>query len=96
MQSSDQPFASKTLREHFLRGALGIAAFVAVPSAATVHPLLGLAFVPVAMLLLRGCPLCWTVGLVQTLVRSAKAKAQGRSIDTACRDGRCADCGTDR
>jgi hypothetical protein len=72
----DQPmtlFASRTVGQHLLRGVVGGIAFVvAVPLfflgegwlAMTGAAVFGL----VAVLALRGCPLCWTVGLVETVV----------------------------
>ena len=69
-------FASRTLAEHLLRGAVGLPLMVA---AFTLVGLLGglslLLLVP-AVVLLRGCPTCWALGLVQTRQRCA---------DGACR-----------
>jgi hypothetical protein len=78
-------FASKSLTEHLLRGMLGAGALAAALAFA---PLGWPAFVlvPLALIALRGCPMCWTMGLVQTLW----AKAQGRSSPGACFDGSCA------
>ena len=61
-------FASDTLAEHLLRGAVGLALVVAGLVLAGDHPwaLLGL---PLAVLAWRGCPTCWTLGLAQTMTR---------------------------
>jgi hypothetical protein len=78
-------FASKSLPEHLLRGALGAAAL----ACALVFSPLGwppFVLVPLALIALRGCPLCWTMGLAETLW----AKARGRSAPGACLDGSCA------
>jgi hypothetical protein len=78
-------FASNTLTEHLLRGAFGISAFVVAGVLGSSAPLLSLALVPIALVALRGCPMCWTVGLVQTV-----AKVRGASSLRSCVDGRCA------
>jgi hypothetical protein len=62
--------ASASVPRHLLRGLIGVLALV---GAAAGTPAVG----PVALLLLlvtvaawRGCPTCWTVGLLQTMGRS--------------------------
>ncbi len=66
VSAPDTFFASSTVPRHLLRGAIGlpmmVAAFVLVP---WLGPLALLLTVPAA-LLLRGCPTCWALGLVQT------------------------------
>lgn len=63
---ADTTFASRSVREHLVRGALGlpllVAAFALIPLTGPVVLLLA---VP-AVVLLRGCPTCWALGLVQT------------------------------
>jgi hypothetical protein len=75
----DSTFASRSVPEHLLRGAVGlpmlVLAFVLVGS---VGPLSLLLLVP-AVVLLRGCPTCWALGLVQTRERER------------CSTGRCGD-----
>ena len=62
----DTMFASSSVPVHLLRGALGlpllVAAFVLI---GPVGPWTLLLAVP-AVLLLRGCPTCWLLGLAQT------------------------------
>src|SRR4051794_31646127 len=79
-------FASKGITEHLARGLVGLLAFTAATRLATTHPWLAFAAVGVAFAALRGCPTCWTIGLVQTMV----AKVRGRSTEGLCRDGNCA------
>jgi hypothetical protein len=43
--------------------------------------LVSLLLVPVGLLVLRGCPTCWAIGLMQTL-------SMGR-LQRSCADGRC-------
>ncbi|GAB3015841.1 hypothetical protein GCM10011376_05210 [Nocardioides flavus (ex Wang et al. 2016)] len=66
MRDLDTLFASRSVPEHLVRGAVGlpllVAAFVLVPSWG---PLAMLLAVP-AVVFLRGCPGCWAIGLSQT------------------------------
>ena len=77
-------FASKTLTEHVVRGVLGASALVTSVVLASSHPILSVALLPLALVALRGCPMCWTIGLAQTLA----AKLQGRTTVSGC--GPCA------
>jgi len=57
---------SKSLSGHLLRGLTG---FVAVYWA-FMHqrePVLAVLAIGVALVLFRGCPVCWTVGLMETI-----------------------------
>jgi len=75
-------FASRGITEHVARGLVGFGSL----ALAAVYPLLSLLLIPVALVALRGCPMCWTMGLVETVL----AKATGRSTDGLCLDGTCA------
>lgn len=74
-------FASASLPRHLARGAVGFGALAGsvalLPAAGPVSLLL----LPAGLLALRGCPTCWTAGLVQTVTR-------GR-LRRSCADGRC-------
>jgi hypothetical protein len=59
-------FASNTLSEHILRGAIGIAALGYALAIAETHPWGSLASGALALLAFRGCPICWTIGLFET------------------------------
>lgn len=76
--SADTMFASKSVRVHLVRGAIGlslmICAFALIPA---FGPLMLLLIVPGAIAL-RGCPTCWALGLSQTIAR-----------DKVCVDGSC-------
>jgi hypothetical protein len=78
-------FASRTISGHLARGALGGGTMAFALSEAGAHPWLPLAALPIALVALRGCPTCWTIGLVQTVV----AKLQGKSTEGRCLDGSC-------
>lgn len=64
-------FASRSLLEHGLRGLVGIGGITAAvalggqpgPLAAVASLALGV----LALLAFRGCPICWTIGLVETV-----------------------------
>jgi hypothetical protein len=61
------PLASGAVREHLFRGAVGLAAAIlAIVLVAVVGPA-SLALLSVTVLAWRGCPTCWTVGLLGTL-----------------------------
>ena len=63
-------FSSPTLLEHMARGAIGISAYYAagyffmLPSISALVPALALGIV--AVLAMRGCPVCWSIGLMNT------------------------------
>ena len=59
-------FASKNVGEHLVRGALGIVALHWAITLSATQPFGALALGVSALIALRGCPLCWTIGLVQT------------------------------
>ncbi|MEU9041916.1 MULTISPECIES: hypothetical protein [unclassified Kitasatospora] len=74
-------FASKSLPEHIVRGVVGFGSLV---GSVVLLPLVGplsLVLLPVGLLALRGCPMCWAIGLVQTVSR-------GR-LQRSCEDGQC-------
>lgn len=74
-------FASTSVPRHLARGLLGFGsfagAFLLMPAVGPVS----LALLPAGMVALRGCPTCWTIGLMQTVSR-------GR-LERHCVDGRC-------
>lgn len=61
-------FASRTVAEHLLRGVLGLALVVVALAQAGDHPAALLLALP-AVVLWRGCPTCWALGLAATLSR---------------------------
>jgi hypothetical protein len=64
-------FASKTLIEHALRGAIGIGALWYAVAIAETHPWASLALGALVLVAFRGCPICWTIGLFETARRHA-------------------------
>ena len=76
MKRSDRGlFASRSLIAHLLRGAIGIALLAwAVFHQSQV--VLSLAAGVGAMFALRGCPVCWTIGLIETIGQRIQGKRQ--------------------
>jgi hypothetical protein len=64
------PFASNTLTEHLLRGVVGGGALIWAINIAQAHPLASLGLGVLTLVALRGCPTCWTIGLVETASRT--------------------------
>jgi hypothetical protein len=61
------PFASASVPRHLLRGAIG---FGLLGGALGGIPVIGPAaflFAPLGFLALRGCPMCWGAGLIETI-----------------------------
>lgn len=60
-------FATQTLTGHLIRGTAAFALLYATISQQHAHPgwsvLAGLA----ALVAMRGCPMCWTIGLIETI-----------------------------
>lgn len=65
-------FASRTVTRHLLRGVLGAGLFAVAMAAAAPHPALALAAAAGGIAALRGCPMCWTVGLCETVVHRVR------------------------
>ncbi|MFF0292253.1 hypothetical protein ACFYST_03275 [Kitasatospora sp. NPDC004614] len=74
-------FASATLTRHLVRGGLGFGAIVVGFALLPVAGPVSLLLAPLGLVALRGCPMCWAIGLAQTLSR-------GR-LQRACHDGQC-------
>ncbi len=75
-------FASATVPRHLLRGAVGLGAFIGAFVAMAMAGGIGLLLLPVAAVAWRGCPTCWTVGLLQTREREAERMACACSAST--------------
>ena len=65
-------FGSAFLGAHLMRGAAAAALLVWAVVQQTAHPFLSLGAGVAALVALRGCPMCWTVGLVVTLSRGRR------------------------
>jgi hypothetical protein len=65
-------FASSSLVEHLARGVIGICALNYALSISAQHPVYSLVLGGVSLLAFRGCPICWTIGFVETMYRQFK------------------------
>ncbi|MFE1595543.1 hypothetical protein [Nocardia sp. NPDC058705] len=74
-------FASKSVFEHLVRGGLGFGALVGSVALIPVVGVVSLVLLPVGLVALRGCPMCWVIGLMQTLSRG--------KLQRSCEDGQC-------
>lgn len=74
-------FASASLPRHLVRGAIGFGALLGSLALIPVAGLASLPLAPVGLIALRGCPMCWVIGLVGTV-------SSGR-LRRECVDGRC-------
>ena len=78
-ESSSLPpsiFASHSVVEHVLRGVVGIATLVIAVSISSEQPGASLVLAGVSLLAFRGCPICWTIGLVEMGWRRLRNPAQ--------------------
>jgi hypothetical protein len=74
-------FASASLTRHLVRGVVGFGGMIGSFALLPVVGVVSLLLLPIGVLALRGCPMCWTMGLVQTISR-------GR-LERSCGDGQC-------
>jgi hypothetical protein len=79
-------FASRSLAAHLVRGGVGLGALAATALWAPHAAWLALPLLLLALVALRGCPMCWTIGLVQTWL----ARTRGKGAGPRCTDGSCA------
>ena len=70
-------FGNKTIGIHILRGILGFASIYGALATlgATIWP--SLVLLPAALYFLKGCPMCWTVGLIETLTGAIRKRGEG-------------------
>ena len=70
-------FGSAFLGAHLMRGAAAAALLAWAIVHQTAHPWASLGAGVAALVALRGCPMCWTVGLIETLSkRPSRFKGQ--------------------
>jgi len=74
-------FASKSVARHVTRGVIGFGAIVAAFALLPVFGLWSLALAPVGLLALRGCPVCWILGMIETV---SMGRLQRECVDGAC------------
>jgi len=67
-------FASKTIAAHLLRGVIAAALITWALLHESSDPALAAAAGVVAVLVMRGCPLCWTLGLFATIGETIRVR----------------------
>ena len=60
-------FASQTLTGHAIRGAVAFALLYLAIGQQDLHPAASLFAGLLALVAMRGCPVCWTIGLAETI-----------------------------
>lgn len=76
-----EDFAGRSVPRHLLRGVLGFGTIAAAVALVPVFGWYTLLAAPLGLIALRGCPMCWTIGLIRTV-------SAGR-LRRDCRDGHC-------
>ena len=66
-------FCNTSITRHLLRGAVAFGLLLAALSPTELPTLLRSAAAGGAFLLMRGCPMCWLLGLFESIARRAKA-----------------------
>lgn len=59
-------FASRSLVEHIARGAVGLCLLAYAIYIAETNPIASVALGIGTLIMFRGCPVCWTIGLIET------------------------------
>jgi hypothetical protein len=72
-------FGSAFLGAHLMRGAAAAALLAWAIVDQAEHPWASLGAGVAALVALRGCPMCWTVGLVETLSQGRRASIVERA-----------------
>ena len=67
------PFASASVRRHYVRGLIGLLALVGAIAGTAAGVTGAVLLFVVTPLAWRGCPTCWAIGLMQTRERQACA-----------------------
>lgn len=83
-------FASSTVWIHLLRGAGGLGALWLAVHLEGTSLWLSLLLMPVVIWLFRGCPICWTIGLFETIAR--RFLAMQESLPDEATQRACPDC----
>ena len=60
-------FATQTVTGHLIRGAVAFALLYLAIEQQHSHPVASLSAGLLALVAMRGCPACWTIGLVETI-----------------------------
>ena len=69
------PFASRTVTRHLVRGGAGLTLLIWAVTDGGANGALRVVAGLAAIAALRGCPMCWTVGLVETVAHRIRGRA---------------------
>ena len=72
-------FGNKRISVHLIRGVLGLAALYGSLSLMKTSLWPALILLLIAVLLWKGCPLCWTLGLIETIAMAIHRRNERRS-----------------
>ena len=70
-------FGSKTLTVHLLRGAVGLASLWGAFQMYDTHLLTAIGLGLTTLVAFRGCPTCWTMGLIETTIATFRKRGPG-------------------
>ena len=70
-------FATRTLSGHLVRGAVALGLLALALAQQHDHPLRAGAAGLAALVVMRGCPMCWAIGLVETLQQRLQSRRHG-------------------
>jgi hypothetical protein len=65
-------FASRSITAHLLRGVVAALLLPWAIANASSQPAMALVSAAAAVVAMRGCPMCWTVGLIDTIAARLK------------------------
>ena len=68
-------FASKSVVAHLVRGIIAAVLIVWALDLLSTEPIFALAAGAAAMVAMRGCPLCWTMGLFETISETLRTRS---------------------
>ncbi|RSD30562.1 hypothetical protein EJA03_13385 [Vibrio pectenicida] len=73
-------FASRSLLEHIARGSGGLSLLWVAIKLSSTHPVISIFVGILTLYLLRGCPICWAIGLFETSYRTYAKIRHRRAI----------------
>ena len=76
-------FASKTVAAHMMRGVIAAALIAWAVTHQTSDPAFAVIAGVLALVAMRGCPLCWTVGLFETIGERVRVR-RGHARSSQC------------
>lgn len=72
-------FATRTLTGHLIRGAVAFALLYLAIEHQHLHPVASLSAGLLALVVMRGCPVCWTIGLAETIRQRHRPDDDGQA-----------------